>query len=150
MAGKEKYAARMSKLLGEPIDAACPITRPGGTARQLTGAMGGAMGAALASVDKTKDSDVAIGQFAWLGLGTTHFAITKASVWGRPKGEPLARIAYTDVTSASVTEGKLTLRADLDLADGRHVAFEIKRHGQGKPSVEVLELLHARCPTATA
>jgi hypothetical protein len=142
MAGKGKYAERMAKHLNEPIEAACPITRPGGTKSQL---IGGVAGAALAGRGKTRDSDVQIGQFGWLGLGATHFAITKASMMGKPTGDPLARIAYGDVTAAELTEGKLTLRVDLDVNDGRHVAFEAKRLGQGKPSVEVLESLRDRC-----
>ena len=49
------------------------------------------------------------------------------------------------VAEATLTEGKITLRADLALHDGRHLAFEVKRLGNGKKSVEVLELLRDRC-----
>lgn len=52
------------------------------------------------------------------------------------------------MTAAAVTETKLTLRVDLDLNDGRHIAFESKRLGANKPSVEVIELLRQRCPGA--
>ena len=145
MAGKEKYAAQMAKHLNEPIEAACPITRQGGTSAQIGGAVGGAIGAAIGSSSSQRDSDVQIGQFAWLGLGSAQFTLTKASMMGKPTGDPLARAAYADVTGISLTEGKLTLRVDLDLNDGRHVAFEAKRQGQNKPSVEVLELLRDRC-----
>jgi hypothetical protein len=146
MAGKDKYAERMAKHLDEPIDAACPITRPGGTAAQIGGSVGGVAGAVIAGRGSdAKDSDVAIGQFAWLGLGPSHFALTKASMMGKPTGDPIARIAYSDVTGLALTEGKLTLRVDLDVQDGRHVAFEAKRHGQNKSSVDVLELLRGRC-----
>lgn len=149
MAGKSKYADRMGKHLSEPIDAACPITQTGGTAGQIGMNVGGAVGAAFGSFgSKEKDSDVAIGQFGWLGVGATHFAVTKASFSGKPTGDPLVRAAFGDVTGVSLTEGKITLRADLDLSDGRHLAFEIKRLGQGKPSVEVLQLLHDRCEAA--
>jgi hypothetical protein len=34
---------------------------------------------------------------------------------------------------------------EIDLRDGRHIAFEAKRQGQNKPSVEVIELLRSRC-----
>jgi hypothetical protein len=135
----------MTKHLNEPIEAACPITRPGGTAGQIGGSVGGAVGAAISSVGKNRDSDVKVGQFGWLGLSATHFALTNASMMGKPTGDPLARVAYGDVTEATLTEGKLTMRVDLDLQDGRHIAFESKRHGQNKPSVEVLELLRTRC-----
>ena len=132
----------MAAHLNQPIEAACPITRAGGTAAELTG---GAVGAVIAGRRASRDSDVAIGQYAWLGIGPTHFAITNAAFSGKPKGEPVAWVAYTDVAEANLTEGKLTLRADLDLADGRHIAFEAKRHGRGRPSVDVLELLRERC-----
>jgi hypothetical protein len=97
---------------------------------------------------KDSASDVQVGQFGWLGLGPDAFAITNASAMGKPSGEPLARVAYTDVKQAAVSEGKLTLRVDLDLEDGRHIAFEAKRQGQNKPNVEVLELLRQRCDSA--
>ena len=143
-AGKTKFAARMADHVGEQIDAACPITRPGGTARQMGGALGGAVGGAIASSGRNGSSDVHIGQFAWLGLGTFHFVITKSSMMGKPTGEPLARVSYADVARAKLTEGKLTLQIDLELFDGRHLAFEAKRLGQNKPNVDVLTLLQAR------
>jgi hypothetical protein len=148
MAGKAKFAERMAKYLNEPIEAACPITRTGGTKAQIAGSVGGAVGAVIASKGKSRDSDVAIGQYGWLGLGADGFALAKASFTGKPTGDPLARVAYTDVADATLTEGKLTLRADLDLHDGRHIAFEAKRQGQNKPSVEVLELLRDLCTSA--
>jgi len=91
---------------------------------------------------------VQIGQFAWLGLAPDHFAITKSSMMGKPTGDPHARVAFDEVAAAAVTETKLTLRVDLDLKDGRHIAFEAKRHGANKPSAEVVELLRQRCPGA--
>ncbi|HVF05677.1 MAG TPA: hypothetical protein VNA20_12620 [Frankiaceae bacterium] len=148
MAGKAKFAERMAKYLNEPVDAACPITRPGGTNAQIGGAVGGIAGAAIQSRSVKSTGDVEIPQFAWLGLGKDSFAIAKANFMGKPTGEPIARIAYADVTDATVTEGKITLRVDLDLRDGRHVAFEAKRHGQNKPSTEVIELLNKRCVPA--
>jgi hypothetical protein len=148
MAGKAKFAERLAKFLNEPIEAACPISRTGGTTAQIAGSVGGAVGAVIASKGSSRDSDVPIGQYGWLGLGADHFALAKASFTGKPSGDPLARVAYADVTAANLTEGKLTLRADLDLQDGRHIAFETKRQGQNKPSVEVLELLRDRCTSA--
>lgn len=148
MAGKAKYAERMAKHLNEPIEAACPITRPGGTARQIGGTVGGAVGAAMSTGSKDSASDVQVGQFGWLGVGPDEFAITNSSAMGKPTGEPLARVAYTDVKQTAVSEGKLTLRVDLNLNDGRHIAFEAKRHGQNKLNVEVLELLRHRCEPA--
>ena len=148
MTGKAKFAEQMTKHLNEPIEAACPITRPGGTTTQIAGTVGGVAGAVISSVGKNRTSDVEIGQFAWLGLSPTHLAITKSSFMGKPTGDPLTRAAYTDVTDMAVTEAKLTLRVDLDFSDGRHMAFEAKRHGQNKPNVEVIELLRQRCAGA--
>ncbi len=148
MTGKAKFSKQMAKHLDVPVDAACPITRPGGTAGQIGGTVGGAAGAAIAATAKSATSDVEVGQFGWLGLGPDQFAITNASLIGKPTGEPLVLGAYTDVAKVALTEGKLTLRVDLDLRDGRHIAFEAKRLGQGKSSVEVLELLRDRCNAA--
>ena len=145
MAGKAKFAEQMAKHLNEPIEAACPITKAGGTTAQIAGGVGGAVGAVIAGKAKSGKGDVEIGQFAWLGLSPTHLAITKSSLMGKPTGDPLARAAYSEVTGLAVTEAKLTLRVDFDLTDGRHVVFEAKRHGQNKPSVEVIELLQERC-----
>lgn len=148
MAGKQKYAERMGSHLGESIEAACPITRTGGTATQIGGTIGGAVGALASTGKPSGTSDITIGQFAWLGVGPAHFAITQASAMGRPKGEPLVRAAYAEVAEAVVTEQKLTLRVDLALRDGRLVAFEAKRMGANKPNVEVIELFRQRCAPA--
>ena len=145
MAGKDKYAQQMASHLGQAVDAACPITRPGGAAAQIGMASGGLIGAAIASKGGKDKGDLEIGQNAWLGLTTTHLAITGTSMMGKPKGDPLATVAFADVTEVALTEGKITLRADLALADGRHIAFEVKRLGNGKQSVEVLELMQQRC-----
>ncbi len=145
MAGKDKYAQRMTDHLGEPVDAACPITRTGGTVAQIGGTVGGVVGAGFSSGARSAPSDVTIGQFGWLGVGAERFSLCNASFTGKPSGDPLAQVAYADVTAVSLTEGKITLRADLDLADGRHVAFEIKRQGANKASVPVVELLRDRC-----
>jgi hypothetical protein len=145
MAGKEKYAGRMADHLGQPVEAACPITRPGGSVAQIGMATGGLVGAAIASKGGKDTGDLEIGQFAWLGLTSTGLVITKANFMGKPTGDPLATVAYAEVAEAVVTEGKITLRVDLVLHDGRHVAFESKRQGANKPSVEVIELLRSRC-----
>jgi hypothetical protein len=149
MTGNSKYADRMGKLLNEQIEAACPITRAGGTAGQIGTNVGGAVGAAISTGSGKQTSDVAIPQYAWLGVGPQRFTITKASMMGKPTGDPLAQAAYSDVTQALVTEGKLTLRVDLDLRDGSHLVFETKRLGANKPSVEVIELLRSRCPSSS-
>lgn len=143
-AGKTKFAARMADHIGEQIDAACPVTRPGGTARQMGGALGGVVGAGIASTGHARGGDIQIGQFAWLGLGTFHFVITKSSMTGKPTGEPLARLSYAEVARAKLTEGKLTLSIELELFDGRRLALEAKRLGQNKANVDVLALLQSR------
>jgi hypothetical protein len=140
----------MGKHLNEQIDGACPISRAGGTAGQIGTSVGGAVGAAIGTGGGKTGSDVQIGQYAWLGVGPERFTLTKASMMGKPTGEPLAQVSYGEVTQAVVTEQKLSLRVDVDLADGRHVVVETKRLGQNKPSVDVIELLRSRCPAAPA
>lgn len=144
MAGKAKFAERMASHIGQPVEAACPITRPGGSVAQIGMATGGLVGAAIASRGGKDTGDLEIGQFAWLGLTPSQFVITKANFMGKPTGEPLATISYGDVAEAAVTEGKITRRVDLALHDGRHIAFEVKTQGQNKPSVEVVDLLRSR------
>src|SRR4051794_26160310 len=148
MTGNAKYADRMGKHLNEQIDGACPISRAGGTTGQIGSTVGGAVGAAISTGGGSRSSDVEIGQYGWLGIGPDRLSITKASMMGKPTGDPLAQVSYRDVTQAVVTEQKLSLRVDLDLADGRHVVFETKRLGANKPSVDVIELLRSRCPSS--
>ncbi len=145
MAGKAKYAERMASHLNEPVEEACPITHPGGTTAQIGGTVGGAVGAGISGTATNRPSDVPIGQFGWLGLGPERFSLTNSSFMGKPTGDPLAQIPYRDVTDAVITDGKITMRVDLDLQDGRHIAFEAKRHGQNKPNVAVVESLRDRC-----
>lgn len=147
MTGNAKYADRMGKHLSEQIEGACPISRAGGTTAQIGGSVGGVVGAAINTGGGNRGSDVQIGQYGWLGVGPQRFTLTKASMMGKPTGDPLAQVAYGDVTQLVVTEQKLSLRVDLDLADGRHVVFETKRLGANKPSVDVIELLRSRCPS---
>ena len=148
MAGKAKYAERMARHLDEPIEEACPITHPGGTTAQIGGTVGGAVGAGISGAAKNRPSDVPIGQFGWLGLGPEQLSLTNSSFLGKPTGDPLAQIAYREVTEAVITDGKLTMRVDLDLSDGRHIAFEAKRQGQNKPNAAVIESLRNRCTIA--
>ena len=146
MAGSEKKAQRMAKLLGEPIDAACPIGPPGSTMAQAGANVGGAIGAGLSSAGSPKTkSDVSFGRFGWLGLGPTEFFVTSADFMGKPKGEAHLRAAYRDVTT-TLTPGKLSLRCDVQLTDGRLFAFEVKSRGPvNKPVVQVVEQFAERC-----
>jgi hypothetical protein len=146
VSGKSKYAERMAKHLGEPIDSACPITSSANA--QIGSAVGGVVGAVMAGKGAGAQSDVQIGQFAWLGLGPEHFAITNSSFTGKPTGEPLIRAAYADVAAMEVTQNKLSLRAELGLKDGRTVVFEAKRQGANKANADVVADLKSRCPVA--
>jgi hypothetical protein len=67
---------------------------------------------------------------------------------GRPKGEPIAQIRYAEVAGVELKQGKITLRADVTLDDGRTVAFEAKRMGANKGNPDVFALLAERCRTA--
>ena len=78
----------------------------------------------------------------------TVFPTVDGWTMGKPTGDPVARIAYQDVTGFELTSGKASMQADLDLADGRHLAFEIQSRGTGKPSIGVVELMKERCVLA--
>jgi hypothetical protein len=146
MAGKSKFADRMAKHLNEPIDSAAPITNSANA--QIGASVGGVLGAIVSGKGAGTASDVEIGQFAWLGLGPSHFAITKASAMGKPTGDPLVRSAYADVAGIEIEKGKLGLRCEIALNDGRAVVFEAKRQGMNKSSEQVVSELNDRCTVA--
>jgi hypothetical protein len=152
MAGSSKKADRLGKHLGEQIDAACSISPPGATNAQIGANVGGLVGAAIGTSRKApREATVKLGRFAWLGLGPSGLVVTGAdNLLGRPKGDPIVRASYAD-TDAVVTKTKLTLRADVELADGQAFSFEVKRVGPAnKASVEVVELLAERCGAVQA
>jgi hypothetical protein len=150
VAGRSKFADRMAKHLGEPIDSACPITNSAGG--QMGASVGGVVGGVVSGVVGGKGgaaaSDIQIGQFAWLGLGPERFAITNSSFSGKPTGDPLLVAAYGDVAAMDVTLNKLSLRAELGLTDGRTVVFEAKRQGTNKANAEVVAELKDRTTIA--
>jgi hypothetical protein len=152
MAGKAKYADRMSKHLGTQVDGACGIAKPGST---MTGALsagvGGAVGAAAAAAASSRGGsapagDVAVKGNSILALEPDCFDLVGIDLLlGRPKGEPYAKIPYADVATLTLTDGKITTRVDVALTDGRAFAFESKRLGANKSNTEVLALLRDRC-----
>lgn len=150
MAGKEKFAKRLAELLGAPVEAACPVVKPGSTmATAMTAGVGGAVGAAAATVASQRGGtggEIAVTGTSWLGVGPDRLTLNKGDMLlGRPKGEPYAVVPYADIAGVTLTEGKITLRADVALHDGRTFAFEAKRIGPAnKPNVEVLELLRSK------
>ena len=149
MAGKSKHADRMASHVGRADRRRLshhPRRRDGRTDRGR-GRRGRGRRHRRGRVE-AGESDIEIPQFAWLGLGPERFTLTKASAMGKPTGDPVAQIAYGDVTGVVLTSGKASMKADLDLADGRHLAFEIQSRGTGKPSIGVLELLQERCTLA--
>lgn len=150
MVGKAKHAQRLANHLGFDIDAACAVSRVGAAATGMSAGIGGAVGAmvgsAMANRGRPATSDVQFGSAAWLALGDGWFWFVKGDLFlGRPKGEPLAEIAYGQVVNLELSTGKLATRVDLDLADGRYVAFESRRRGANKTNAAVLEEFRARC-----
>lgn len=146
-AGSAKKAQRLAKHLDEQIDAACSISPPGATNAQIGANVGGLIGAGIAAKRKpAQQSAIALGRFAWLGLGPAELVVTGAdAMLGKPKGDPIARSGYGDA-EVEITKLKFTLRADVMLSDGETFAFEVKRIGPAnKASVDVVELLAARC-----
>jgi hypothetical protein len=145
MAGKAKYAEKLSDHLSAPVDAACAISRPGTTATASIGGLVGAA-AAVAVSNRGKGEEIRISGGSWVAVQPDRFSLVKGdNVWGRPKGDPIAQIPYEDVATLELKKGKLTMRADVALTDGRTFAFEAKRMGANKANVEVLELLASRC-----
>jgi hypothetical protein len=144
MAGKPKHAELLSKHLNAPVDAACMINKTGAAA---TMAIGGLVGtAAKSALSRDKDEELRVDTNGWIALGPESFTLVKGDKFlGRPKGDPIAQIAYTDVAGVELKQGKITLRADVALADGRAFAFETNRKGANKTNPEVLELLAGRC-----
>jgi hypothetical protein len=46
---------------------------------------------------------------------------------GNPTGEPIAEIRFDHVADVQLRRGRITMRADVTLADGRAFALETKR-----------------------
>ena len=146
MAGSDKKAQRMAKAVGEQVDSAFPIMPPGGTMAQAGASVGGAIGAGLSTAGSPKTtSDVNFGRFGWVGMGPTEFFVTSADFMGKPKGETHLRASYSDA-AVTLTPGKLSLRCDVQLPDGRLFAFEVKSRGPAnKATVQAVEQFAERC-----
>jgi len=148
MAGKTKHAERLAKSIGVQIDAACAISRAGASASMMSagvGAVGAVVGTAMSNRGN-KTSDIQFGSVSWLALGEEWFWFVKGDMlWGKPKGEPFAELSYYEVDWIELSEGKVTLRVDMGLSDGRTVVFETKRLGPNKSNVQVVELFQQRC-----
>jgi hypothetical protein len=150
MAGKPKHAALLSKHLAEPVDAACRVNKTGAA---KTMAIGGLVGtAARSAIDKRKAPDeLRVNSNGWLAVGPRSFTLVYGDKFlGRPKGDPIARIPFSDVAAIELKQGRVTTRADVALVDGRAFAFETDRRGANKTNPEVLELLAGRCPGRSA
>jgi hypothetical protein len=146
-AGSSKKAERLAKHLDEQIDAACSISPPGATNAQIGANVGGLIGAGIGAKRKpAAQATIQLGRFAWLGLGPDELVVTGAdAMLGKPKGDAIVRSRYA-YTEAQITKLKFTLRADVTVEDGESFTFEVKRVGPAnKASVEVVELLAARC-----
>jgi hypothetical protein len=147
MAGKPKHAQQLSKHLNAPIDAACMIDKTGSTATMAIAGVAGA--AARAAMKRGGAEELRFDKNGWLALGVDSFALVYGDAFlGRPKGEPVAHVRYADVAGVALKQGKLTIRADVTLDDGRAVAFETKRMGANKGNPDVFALLAERCRAA--
>jgi hypothetical protein len=153
VAGKIRSAKRLSRHLGEPVDAACAVSRPGSIEARRKSARSpnptgfvAATAIGMAADRAGVDGEVNAGVISWLALGPDGFSLTKGgSQLGRPKGEPIARFGYTQVDRVELTPGERTTRADISLKDGATVSFETSSPGGNMVNVEVLELLRERC-----
>jgi hypothetical protein len=150
MAGKAKHAELLANHLNAPIDAACLINKTGSTATMAIGGVAGA--AAKSAIGKRRGGEeLRVDKNGWLALGADWFALVYGDAFlGRPKGDPIAQIRYADVAGVELKQGKITLRADVALRDGRSVAFETKRMGANKGNPDVFALLATRCSDAAS
>jgi len=146
MAGKEKYARKLGNHLGEQIDAACIVSKPGTTvAATATASIGGAIGAAVATAATSGKGDVNLPPTMALALGGDSFKLVKlGAMTGGPK-ETVGSFRYAEATGVTLDEKKITTRVTVGFNDGSELHLEAKRVGANKPNIEVLELLRARC-----
>jgi hypothetical protein len=153
VAGKLKNAQRLGKHLGEPVDAACAVSRPGTTEARLkqarkpsVGGFAAATAVGFAADRAGAEGEINAGVISWLALSADGFSLTKGgSQLGRPKGDPIARFHYTQVDRVELTPGERTTRADILLKQGGTMSFETNSHRANAVNVEVLELLRKRC-----
>jgi hypothetical protein len=145
MAGKSSHAAKLAAHLGHPVDAACMINKPGATTTVAVAGVAG-MAASAVMTKKAAAGEIKVVTNGWLAVGPRSFALVKGDKFlGKPKGAPFADIAFDDVSSVELRDGKFTVRADVRLTDGRSFAFETNRRGANKGNPEVLRLLADRC-----
>jgi hypothetical protein len=108
--------------------------------------VGAAAAAAATNRSGPAGGPIAVTKNSILALEPDSFALVGIDLLlGRPKGEPYAKVPYTDVAALALSEGKITTRVDVTLNDGQAFAFESKRLGANKPNTEVLALLRDRC-----
>ena len=145
MAGKSSHAQKLSNHLGTEIDAACMINKPGATATVAVGGVIG-MAASAAATKRASNGEIKVVTNGWLAIAPTWFALVNGDKFlGNPKGEPYAQIRFDDVESVTLKPGRLTIRANVALIDGRSFAFETKTKGANKGNPEVFELFATRC-----
>ena len=145
MAGKPSHAAKLAMHLDRAVDAACMINKPGATA---TLAVVGVVGAAASAVAtrRPEADEIKVITNGWLAVSPDGFALVNADKFlGNPKGEPFAEIRYDDVAGVELRRGRITMRAQITLVDGRTFGFETKTKGPNKGNPDVLELLAERC-----
>jgi hypothetical protein len=144
---KSKNAERAERLaaeIGSVVDGACIVHTLGALATLPAGTLGTAAYAAVTGRRGTTGR-IEVDRASWLGVGPVEFTLSKCKLNGKPRSEPYARIAYTEVTDIIVTEHILTISAEAWLSDGRTIAFEAGRLGGRKRDVDVLSLLEQRC-----
>ena len=145
MPGKSSYAQKLASHLGTPVDAACMINKPGATKTVVIGGMIG-MATSAALTKRRAGDEIRVVTNGWLAVGPRSFALVEGDKFlGNPNGAPFAEIDYDDVATVDLKQGRLTVRADVTMADGRSFAFETKTKGPNRYNPEVFELLAERC-----
>jgi hypothetical protein len=150
MAGRPKHAQLLTDHLDERIDSALHDHAARATARvTIGGVVGDAAGARIGRREQ-QDNAIAFQSNGWLALGEDAFTLVRRDRSNRPTGDPIARVAYSDVAKVVLSLGMFTTHAVVALRDGRTVEFETPRRGFHRQNRAVLDALVTRCPSSQA
>ena len=109
------------------------VARRGAIGAAAAAGVGGFAGAAMAAGQKAGPSSVDLGdQMGYLTAtndGVTLFKTKRSLVGLKPKvsDEVIAKVPRSDITSSSLTKGKLVSVFEFDFADGSRWEFDVAR-----------------------
>ena len=124
------------------------VARRGAIGAAAAAGVGGLAGAAMGAAQKRAASSVDLGdQMGFLTVtndDVTLFKTNRSLVGLKPKvsDEVIAQVARSDITSSSLTKGKLVSVFELDFADGSRWEFDVARQHR-KDAEQVAQALSA-------